>query len=596
MFKDRDQQPYAFVKLKGTNYREWFRHMTLALKETELWRIVSDVKKMLKLNSQMIDSIEKKLKEDVIADYHMLDEKTVDKIDKMCTNNVQMKFFSVKSEDDWNSRDLWKHLKKRYSSTKWSFKWAAFNNLKMLSYESSIADLESKILNILIELKSQNLIIEQIVTLKILNILKSSFVIYLIVLMKSARKENKFLFLISLFQNLVDEKNRQRAERMINLIKKEAEINRNNQRDNKRRNKKNENKKNDQNDSNDDNDKKCTRCDRVSHSKNECSTINSECFECHKIDNWKQMCRIKKKNDQFKSPRRNDKTADESSITEKITLMIKHLIDEAESSLLANSVNDHITRKILDSEITDHIFCNRSFFISYTLKIFICETDTKKKFTAKNTESIQMKLIDDQNRSKLVILIEMLYSSQLQYNLINIIRLAKKKIETLLSLLIKTSKLLMRNDVIAVANIINNQYVLRKNFTNLHSENSAELRALVKLAELRIHIWHVRMRHLRYDNLIKLQNQIDEMNLIDQKSIEICESCMIDRQKRNVNKTSRISISKFLEIVHSDLRKSLSRTRSEHVYYIIFRDDWSDVTWIHLLRIKNQAFEAFKNF
>jgi hypothetical protein len=155
----------------------------------------------------------------------------------------------------------------------------------MLSYESSIADLESKILNILIELKSQNLIIEQIVTLKILNILKSSFVIYLIVLMKSARKENKFLFLISLFQNLVDEKNRQRAERMINLIKKEAEINRNNQRDNKRRNKKNENKKNDQNDSNDDNDKKCTRCDRVSHSKNECSTINSECFECHKIDN-----------------------------------------------------------------------------------------------------------------------------------------------------------------------------------------------------------------------------------------------------------------------------------------------------------------------
>jgi hypothetical protein len=86
------------------------------------------------------------------------------------------------------------------------------------------------------------------------------------------------------------------------------------------------------------------------------------------------------------------------------------------------------------------------------------------------------------------------------------------------------------------------------------------------------------------------------MNLIDQKSIEICESCMIDRQKRNVNKTSRISISKFLEIVHSDLRESLSRTRSEHAYYITFRNDWSDVIWVHLLRSKNQAFETFKNF
>jgi hypothetical protein len=113
---------------------------------------------------------------------------------------------------------------------------------------------------------------------------------------------------------------------------------------------------------------------------------------------------------------------------------------------------------------------------------------------------------------------------------------------------------------------------------------------------LRIHTWHARMRHLGYDNLIKLQNQIDEMNLIDQKSAEICESCMIDRQKRNVNKTSRISINKFLEIMHSDLKKSLSRTRSEHAYYITFKDDWSNVIWVHLLRNKNQAFEAFKAF
>jgi hypothetical protein len=150
----------------------------------------------------------------------------------------------------------------------------------MLTYESSIADLESKTLDMLAELKIQNLIIEQIVILKVLNILKSSFFIYLIVLMKSARKKNKFFTLISLFQNLVDEKNRQRAESVINFIKKETEINRNNQKGNKRGDKKNENKKNDENGSNDG--KKCTRCDRASHSKNECPAINSECSKCHK--------------------------------------------------------------------------------------------------------------------------------------------------------------------------------------------------------------------------------------------------------------------------------------------------------------------------
>jgi hypothetical protein len=296
-----------------------------------------------------------------------------------------MKFFSLKTK--WMSRDLWKYLKKRYSFIEWSFKWATFNNLKMLTYESFIIDFKSKILNVLVELKSQNLIIEQIVIFKVLNILKSLFFIYLIVLMKSARKEDKFFILISLFQNLANEENRQRTENVINLInQKKAEINRNNQRDNKQESKKNKNKKNDSYEN-----KKCIKCDRVTHSKNECSTINSKCFECHKIDYWKQMCRIKKRNDQFnqKSSCKNDKIENESFITEEITLMIKRFINESsDSSFLINLVNDHITRKILDSEIIDHIFCNRSNFISYIFKIFICETDTKKKFIAKNIESI----------------------------------------------------------------------------------------------------------------------------------------------------------------------------------------------------------------
>jgi hypothetical protein len=238
----------------------------------------------------------------------------------------------------------------------------------MLTYESFIADFKSKILNILIELKSQNLIIEQIVTLKVLNVLESSFFIYLIVLMKSARKENKFSFLTSLFQNLANEENHQCAENVINFIKKETEINRNYQSENnKRRDKKDENKKNDSHGSNDD--KKCTKCDRVSHSKKKCSTINSECFDCHKIDHWKQQCKIKnkKQDNQFKSFRKNDKIEDVLN-TEEITLMIKRLINENESfessELLINSVNDHIIRKILDSKTIDHIFCNRSSFIS----------------------------------------------------------------------------------------------------------------------------------------------------------------------------------------------------------------------------------------
>ncbi len=119
----------------------------------------------------------------------------------------------------------------------------------MLTYESLIADLKSKTLNILIELKSQNPIIKQIVTLKVLNVLKSSFFIYLIVLMKSARKENKFSNLIELFQNLADEENRQKAESAtINLARKKGAGNESKREDNK--GEENKKKKN-----------KCFRCD-----------------------------------------------------------------------------------------------------------------------------------------------------------------------------------------------------------------------------------------------------------------------------------------------------------------------------------------------
>ncbi len=150
----------------------------------------------------------------------------------------------------------------------------------MLTHKLSIVDLKSKTLNNLVELKSQNLTIEQIVILKVLNVLKASFFTYLIVLMKSARKENKFSNLIDLFQNLADEENRQKAESAtINLTRQKEAKNDTNE-------SKRENKKNESNEKNELNDKKnkCFRCDRSPYPKEEYSVVNFECIECYKTD------------------------------------------------------------------------------------------------------------------------------------------------------------------------------------------------------------------------------------------------------------------------------------------------------------------------
>jgi hypothetical protein len=58
---------------------------------------VSDIKSFLSLK-EVIDPNKIELKKKQQAEYHMLNEKIVEKIDKMCTNHVQMKFFSIKTE------------------------------------------------------------------------------------------------------------------------------------------------------------------------------------------------------------------------------------------------------------------------------------------------------------------------------------------------------------------------------------------------------------------------------------------------------------------------------------------------------------------
>ncbi len=85
-----------------------------------------------------------------------------------------------------------------------------------------------------------------------------------------------------------------------------------------------------------------------------------------------------------------------------------------------------------------------------------------------------MILINENNQTRNVTLTKVLYSFQLQYNLISIIKLVKKKIETFLRLSHQLSQLILKDDVIAVTEMINAQYVLRE-------DSSTNPRALAKI-------------------------------------------------------------------------------------------------------------------
>ncbi len=144
------------------------------------------------------------------------------------------------------------------------------------------------------------------------------------------------------------------------------------------------------------------------------------------------------------------------------------------------SDNSHIIKKILNLDVIDHIFCNRSLFILYTSKTFICKSKTSEKFISKRYESVVMTLTYENNQTRDVTLTRVLYSFQLQYNLISITKLVKKGIEIFLRLSHQLSQLILRNDVIAVIEMINDQYVLRKK-SSTNSRTLINQRSIIEI-------------------------------------------------------------------------------------------------------------------
>jgi hypothetical protein len=298
------------------------------------------------------------------------------------------------------------------------------------------------------------------------------------------------------------------------------------------------------------------------------------------------MCKSKKKEiDQKKTFDDDEKTS--------VSLMIRR-IDSIRSVGTISTVNairsvskitanaaTKTSRKMLDLGATDHIFCNKESFISYENRPTTCETGTGERFISERIGTMKMTLMKKDDGSgrgdttQNVTLSKVLYSSLMQYNLISTIKLARKRVETLLSLLNQTSQLLKDGDIWEVADMMNDQYVLReKGFIVRKIEVENETFKAMTTSTSNIQTWHARLGYLGYDNVLKLKNHSIGIQLKDDtKSTEVCGSCMIERQKRNINKTPRIKATKFIEIVHTDLGGPLSLTRRGHAYYITFRDD-----------------------
>jgi len=99
-------------------------------------------------------------------------------------------------------------------------------------------------------------------------------------------------------------------------------------------------------------------------------------------------------------------------------------------------------------------------------------------------------------------------------------------------------------------------------------------------------------------SLLKLEKMVNGMNLKEVPSHHVCEACIEGKhQKTSFPKDEVIKASKLLELVHSNVCKSMKTTsRGGERYFITFIDDFLRKTHGYLLKAKGEVFDKFKAY
>ena len=132
--------------------------------------------------------------------------------------------------------------------------------------------------------------------------------------------------------------------------------------------------------------------------------------------------------------------------------------------------------------------------------------------------------------------------------------------------------------------------------TDANSESASYISTL----PVNISLWHHRFAH-HYHNSVREMNSKQLVTGINIKSKEapdpVCEPCLSGKMNANPFPPSKTHTSKPLELIHTDLHGPFKTcTMSGYRYWITFIDDFTQFRAVIFLKMKDQAFEAFKRY
>ncbi|CAA0818610.1 Uncharacterized mitochondrial protein AtMg00810, partial [Striga hermonthica] len=109
-------------------------------------------------------------------------------------------------------------------------------------------------------------------------------------------------------------------------------------------------------------------------------------------------------------------------------------------------------------------------------------------------------------------------------------------------------------------------------------------------------LWHKRLGHCSYEivkSVLKSCNQSFDLNT----NVTLCSICVVSKIHKLPFNDSETEYTLPFELVHSDLwGPSPIKSKTSHLYYLNFVDQFTKFTWIFFLKQKFEVFDIFLHF
>ncbi|KAK2578606.1 hypothetical protein KPH14_001023 [Odynerus spinipes] len=314
---------------------------------------------------------------------------------------------------------------------------------------------------------------------------------------------------------------------------------------------------------------KCYRCRKVGHKPSECTQSKSRGDGTNKTENAKR--------------------------TDSVSLYISPELLE-EKAMITSRVT-YAESWCLDSGCTSHMCRDENVFVQ------IAETKTGRlnlashdstEIAAKGTVEITAK-VDGLQRD--INLSDTLHVPDLRTNLLSIGKIADKGFKIIFEK--GTAEVIdKRGTKVLTAERNNGLYYLRQdlqqcNSTTEMTKTDDELKLAV------IENWHRRMGHLNFRDLLESSRRgiVRGIKVDEYKKNIHCEVCVRGKMTRAPFPRISDRSTDILDIIHSDVRGPMrTESNGKARYFITFVDDYSRWCEVRLMRGKDEALTAFKEF